>query len=166
MPPDAMLGVVFALGSRVNPCFLRGFAIVRVDGVQPFEPKALVDTKTGEFNPLRTGPSPLAVGSRQEDKLWDAGGQQTKALLALAQTFARLVLVGAIAGNLDKTCVPLQRHKKTRRPKSRSVFSLMPPLIGGAAVTTGASSLLLRSALGPVLGCEDHIRRTTYYLRF
>ena len=83
MPSDTMLHVIFAPGPCIIPRFLCSLAIIRMIAFSQLSPM-LWSIPSPLFNPLRARPGPLSVGPSQEDKLRNAGGQQSKTLLALA----------------------------------------------------------------------------------
>src|SRR3954471_16285087 len=125
MPSHPVLNVIFPLRPSVIPFFLRGLTIVGMDCFHPIESQAFVKAEPSERNPLGAWPSPTAVWFCQEDKLRNTRGQQTKPLLTLLQTPISLVLLSTVSGNLDESCVALQRHHEARRPKTRAVLSLV-----------------------------------------
>src|SRR2546421_9670309 len=129
MPTDPVLDVIFPLLARLIPTFLRSFAIVGMDRLEPIEPEALVGAKPSKRNPLWARPGSIPIGPCQEDKLGDTSGQQPKASLAFSHAFFRPVLLSLITCDLDEACLCLERHEKARRPKSRAITSLMPAII-------------------------------------
>src|SRR3954453_21154254 len=86
---NPVLGVVLSLRLCVLPRLLRAFAIIGMYGVKPIEAEARVEAKSRKSDPLRAGPSPVAVRTRH------AGCQQTEPLLAFAQTLGSAVLLGS-----------------------------------------------------------------------
>ena len=61
---NPVLNVIFPFQTRLPPRVLRCLTIVGVDRFHPTQPQASVETYSGKSDPLRTGPSTVAVGSR------------------------------------------------------------------------------------------------------
>src|SRR2546423_5180739 len=166
MPPTPVLDVIFSLYARVVPRLLRSFAIVRMDGFEPIEPKALVEAEPSECDPLRARPCPASIRLRQEYELRNTGGQQPEPLLALSHTLFGLVLLSAITCDLDVSCVFLERHQKARGPKSRAITPLVPSIIRCATLSPRPRSFVCSSTLRAVLRDEDHVAGSAKYFSF
>src|SRR5215208_7086080 len=111
VPPHPMLNVIFACGLRVPPAFLGSVAIIRMDSFHPIESETLLEAEPGKGNPLRAGPSPATIRARQKNKLRNTGCEKTKALLALAQTLFRHVLISVIACDFNEARnIAFERH--------------------------------------------------------
>src|SRR3954454_9763190 len=135
MPANPVLDVIFSLYARVVPPLMRSFAVVRMNGFEPIQPKALAGAEPSECDPLRTRPGPASIRLRQEYELRNTDGQQPKPLFALTHTLFGLVLLSAITRDLDVSRVFLERHQKAGGPKSRAIAPLVPPIIRCATVS-------------------------------
>jgi hypothetical protein len=62
MAPHPVLDVIFSVQARLIPRLLRSFAIVRMDGLEPIKPEALVEAKPSKRDPLRARPGPGPIG--------------------------------------------------------------------------------------------------------
>ncbi|WP_375403665.1 hypothetical protein [uncultured Sphingomonas sp.] len=93
---DAVLDLILACLPSLAPGRLRNFAVVRMYHVQPSQPDAFLEIKTGELDPLRAAAGPLAIRPRAEHELGYVGGEDAKAPLALARLLVGPLLLGPV----------------------------------------------------------------------
>src|SRR5436190_20641193 len=109
---------------------------------QPPEIDAVVKSQATEHAPLRAGPGASPITLRTEDELRDVGGEDTEKLLAFQQSHLGLVLLAAIAKDLDETSGPIgERHEESRCPEHATVLAPLPAFVFRLSVRKRRSPL-------------------------
>src|SRR5262249_8542194 len=124
----------------------------------PAKADACVEAQPGEDAPLRAAPGTVAAAAAAEHQLRNVRRQNAKQFFAFTEQPFGLVLIRAVAEDLDE---PMrrggERHHQSRGPEALSVFAHLPALVLGAAGRQRNSPLLFCSIRPALLGRERRI---------